>query len=73
MFRFQPMLSVSYCPVDSSSSFSSSRLGSSVGDGVKKMPQMQRLQKNKIPNGIKLHRSRNATMKAYEQSLKYVF
>ena len=64
MFLSQPMLSVSYWPVDSTSSSSSSgaeslSVSSSGGDGVKKRPQMQRLLKNKIPSGMRLQRSRN--------------
>ena len=69
MFLFQPMLSVSYWPLDSISSlFSSSAGESSAGvssdeEVVKKRPQIQRFIKNRIPNGIRLQKSRNVAMK----------
>ena len=70
MFLFQPILSVSYWPVDSISSLSSSSVGeasagrSSGGEGVKKRPQIQRFKKNRIPRGMRLQRSRKVVMKA---------
>ena len=76
MFLFQPILSVSYWPVDSISSLSSSSFGeasagrSSGGEGVKKRPQIQRFTKNRILSGMRLQRSRKVAAKEYEQSLK---
>ena len=70
MFLFQPILSVSYWPVDSISSLSSSSVGeasagtSSGSEGVKKRPQIQRFKKNRIPSGMRLQRSRKVVMKA---------
>ena len=70
IFLFQPILSVSYWPVDSISSLSSSSFGeasawrSSGGEGVKKRPQIQRFKKNRIPRGMRLQRSRKVVMKA---------
>ena len=70
MFLFQPILSVSYWPVDSISSLSSSSLGetsagrSSGGEEVKKRPQIQRFKKNRMPSGMRLQRSRKVVMKA---------
>ena len=75
MFLFQPMLSVSYWPVDSTSSLSSISAGefstevSSGGEGVKNRPQIQRFTKNRIPSGMRLQRSRKVAAKEYEQSL----
>ena len=69
MFLFQPILSVSYWPVDSISSLSSSSVGeasagrSSGGEGVKKRPHMQRFKKNRIPSGMRLQKSRNVAAK----------
>ena len=80
IFLFQPMLSVSYWPVDSTSSLVSSIFVgelsstevSSGGEGVKKRPQIQRFTKNRIPSGMRLQRSRKVAAKEYEQSLKKV-
>ena len=74
MFLFQPMLSVSYWPEDSTSSSSSppaelSTGPTSSGEGVKKSPQMQRLLKNRMTSGMRLQRSRNVATKEKEQSL----
>ena len=64
---FQPMLFVSYWPVDSISSLSSagefSTGVSSCGEGVKKRPQIQRFKKNRIPSGMRLQKSRNVAAK----------
>ena len=80
MFLVQPMLSVSYWPVDSTSSLVSSIFVgelsstevSSGGEGVKKRPQMHRFTKNRMPSGMRLQRSRKVAAKEYEQSLKKV-
>ena len=72
IFLFQPMLSVSYWPVDSTSSLLSSIFVgelssteiSSDGEGVKKRPQIQRFKKNRMLKGMRLQRSRKVVMKA---------
>ena len=69
MFLFQPMLSVSYWPLDSISSlFSSSAGESSAGvlsdsEGVKKRPHIQRFKMNRTPNCRSLQKFRNVAMK----------